>query len=163
MIRAVHFLATAQMLLSGLAPSGAGESARQLARDVGGERAAQVRIEQQLIIRITPGGPGREAPPPLPPPPVAVHLRERKIGGCVPVGAILGVRPESTSRLILFTRDRRLVGADLAKSCNARDFYLGFYMSPTTDGQLCEGRDTIHSRAGATCSVLQVRELVPDN
>jgi hypothetical protein len=62
---------------------------------------------------------------------------------------------------LLFMRDRRLVGADLSRNCAARDFYLGFYVSPTGDGQMCAGRDTIHSRAGATCQIAQFHELIP--
>lgn len=122
----------------------------------------QVRIEQRLIIRITPRAPGRDELASLPQP-VTVRLRERKMAKCLPVAGIAGVKPMSDSRLMLFLRDRRIVGADLAKTCSARDFYLGFYVSQTPDGQLCVGRDQIHSRAGATCLIDRVRELVPDN
>lgn len=122
----------------------------------------QVRIEQRLIIRVTPRAPGRaELAPVAQPPPV--RLRERKMANCVPVSGIAGVRPLSDSRIMLFMRDRRMVGADLAKTCSARDFYLGFYVSQTADGQLCVARDQIHSRAGTTCTIDRVRELIPDD
>lgn len=116
-----------------------------------------------MIIRIAPRPAGRD---PYTAPPIRLaepRLRERKMSRCVPVGSIAGVRIQSVERLLLFMRDRRLVGANLDKSCNAHDFYSGFYVEQTGDGQLCAGRDTIHSRAGATCSISRLRELVADD
>ncbi len=123
----------------------------------------QVRIEQHLIIRIMPGEPvvPRDMPPPVQLPPE--RLRQRRIPPCLPVAAIAGSRPLANNRLLLFMRDHRLIGADLSRNCTARDFYLGFYITPTGDGQLCAGRDTIHSRAGTTCAISEVHELVPAN
>ena len=137
-------------------------SAQILARGLADRDWRQVRIEQRLIIRITPGEPDRELPPPIPLPPPE-RMRERRIPPCVPVAAIAGVRPMANNRLMLFMHDRRLIAADLARNCNARDFYLGFYVSSTPDGLLCAARDTIHSRAGATCMIAEVHELVPRN
>jgi len=133
-----------------------------LAEGLPSDTWAQVRIEQRLIIRITPRAPGRDELASIPQP-VTVRLRERKMASCMPVAGIAGVKPMDDSRLMLFMRDRRIVGANLAKTCSARDFYLGFYVSQTSDGQLCVGRDQIHSRAGTTCVIERVRELVPDN
>ena len=124
----------------------------------------QVQIEQHMIIRITPGNPAilRDIPPPAPQP-LPERLRPRRIAPCLPVAAIAGVRPLANNRLLLFMRDHRLVGADLSRNCTARDFYLGFYVASTGDGLLCAGRDTIHSRAGTTCTITEVHELVPTN
>lgn len=129
----------------------------------------QVRIEQRLIIRIAPRMPGRDSflpPPPLPqivpPQMVQPRFRERKMAKCVAVGAIAGVQVISDQRLLLTMRDRRMIGANLDKACSARDFYSGFYVEQTGDGQLCAGRDTIHSRAGATCMINGLREMIPD-
>jgi hypothetical protein len=124
----------------------------------------QVQIEQHLIIRITPGNPTvmRDIPPPAPAP-LPVRLRERRMAPCVPVSAIAGVRPLASNRLLLIMRDHHLVGADLSRTCAARDFYMGFYVTPTADGQLCAARDTIHSRAGSTCQITEVHEMVPAN
>ena len=123
----------------------------------------QVRIEQHIIIRIAPGysGPWRDAPPPPPMPQQPDHFRRRPMPPCMAVAAIAGVRPMEGNRLMLFMRDRRLVGAELARHCSARDFYQGFYVSANGDGLLCAGRDTIHSRSGATCAIAKVHELVP--
>lgn len=139
-----------------------GQSAQTLGRDLAGRNWHQVRIEQHVIIRITPGDPALLRDLPLPEPqPAPEHMRERRIPPCMPVTMIAGVRPLASNRLLLFLRNRRLIAADLSRNCPARDFYLGFYISPTSDGQLCVGRDTIHSRAGTSCTISQVRELIP--
>jgi hypothetical protein len=122
----------------------------------------QVRIEQRMIIRIAPRMPGQMfAPPPGPPQPPRFY--ERKTDKCLPLTSIAGVQIESQDRLLLITRSRKLIGASLDKACHARDFYSGFYVERNEDGQLCAGRDTIHSRAGANCAITRMRELVPDD
>lgn len=136
----------------------------------------QVRIEQQVIIRVTPRDAGRNAVAPqmLPLQPMqpilqptlpqmrpnAPRFRERKAGKCLPAMGIAAVQPITDGRLMFYMRDRRMLAAGLEKACSARDFYLGFYMSKTPDGQLCVGRDAIHSRAGTTCKLKDVREYV---
>lgn len=128
--------------------------------------AAQVRIEQHIIWRVSPPrGPAREnlmaiGPQGAPPP----KLVERKMGECVPMAAIAGGRPESGSRLLLFLRDRRMVAANLEKACSARDFYSGFYVDkPNADGKLCVDRDRILARSGARCEIASFRQLVADD
>jgi hypothetical protein len=136
----------------------------------------QVRIEQRVIIRINPREPGRDAMAPqilpmqpivqpinpsLRPSTVQIRVRERKTGNCMPATGIAAVQPITDGRLMFYMRDRRMLAAGLEKACSARDFYLGFYMSKTSDGQLCVGRDPIHSRAGTTCKLKDVREYVP--
>lgn len=124
----------------------------------------QVRIEQRTTVRIAP----RAAPPPpnmfidLPRDARedAPRLVERRFGRCMPISAIAGVQYGGGNRLLLFMRDRRLVSAELEKACRARDFYSGFYIDRTEDGQLCVDRDMLHSRAGANCSVRRLRQLV---
>jgi hypothetical protein len=140
------------------------DAAQTLGRELSGKPWHQVSIEQHLIIRITPGGPAvmRDIPPPAPEP-LPMRLRPRRMPPCVPVQAIAGVRPLAGDRLLLILRDHRLVGADLSRTCAARDFYMGFYVTPTADGLLCADRDTIHSRAGSTCTVTHMHEMVPQN
>lgn len=121
----------------------------------------QVRIEQRMIIRIAPRLPGQMVTLPARPR-VQPRFVERKTAKCMPIASIAGVQPESSDRILLMTRNRRLIGASLDKSCRARDFYSGFYVEQNADGQLCAGRDIIHSRAGANCAVTKLRELVPD-
>jgi hypothetical protein len=122
--------------------------------------AQQVRIEQRMVIRITPLGPTREMLAALPQAPLASRFRERKVGKCVPVAGIAGVQIGSDNRLMLFMRDQRMIGASLEKACRARDFYSGFYLERNGDGRLCVDRDMIHSRSGASCAVSRLRQLV---
>lgn len=129
--------------------------------------AGQVRIEQHTTIRIVP------RPIPVPPnvlmepprrPSAVPRVTERNIGRCLPAARIGGVQVEGGNRLILFLRDRRMISAELERSCRARDFYSGFYVEQSADGQLCAGRDTLLSRNGANCKLTRIREIVdPDD
>lgn len=128
----------------------------------------QVRIEQQVTIRISPRpvpmpmnpqslvsdsfqtGGGREGP----------RWVERKFGKCVAVSGIAGVQPGPSNRLILLLRDRRVLSASLDKSCRSRDYYSGFLVAKNADGQLCQGRDDLLARSGASCKVNGFKQLV---
>lgn len=127
-----------------------------------GANVRQVRIEQRVTIRIAPRDPAVRpsmladmAPNAAIPP----RFSERKMGRCVPISGIAAVQATS-GRLLLFMRDQRLVAASLEKTCRARDFYSGFYVERTGDGLLCIERDKLHSRAGASCEVSKLRQLV---
>ena len=138
---------------------------QQLAEGFLPAEAAQVRIEQHIIWRISPiPGPAREAMTAIAPTtPAAARLVERKMGDCVPMSWIAGGRPQGNSRLLLFLRDRRLVAANLEKACSAREFYSGFYVDkPNADGKLCADRDRILARSGARCEISSFRLLVAD-
>lgn len=123
-------------------------------------RAEQVRIEQRVTVRIAPRSLSRQMLADLPVAPLATRFRERKVGKCVPVKGIAGVQIGTDDRLLLFMRDRRLIGANLEKACSARDFYSGFYVDRGGDGKLCVDRDMLHSRSGSTCTVRKLRELI---
>lgn len=122
----------------------------------------QVRIEQRLIVRITPRSPvprqsllaelPQEAAPP--------RLVERKMEDCISVSNIAGVQTTSNDKLLLYLRDHRIVSARLERSCSARDFYSGFYIEQPDDGRLCVNRDKLQSRTGASCEVERLRRLV---
>lgn len=123
----------------------------------------QVRIEQRMQIRITPHGSPPRRPEMfvgIPEPDFEVRFTERKIGKCLSIASIAGVQPEKGTRLLLYTRDRRIVAAELERSCRARDFYSGFYLSRTEDGQLCVDRDTLLTRSGMNCKLTRIRQLV---
>ncbi|HEX8057200.1 MAG TPA: hypothetical protein VF481_11095 [Novosphingobium sp.] len=124
----------------------------------------QVRIEQHMSIRITPLSRPMPVPRPmimdLPGRELAPRMIERNMGRCVAVSNISGVQPDNGGRLILFLRDRRMVSAVLERACRARDFYSGFYIERTNDGQLCVDRDTLLSRSGANCKLTRIRQLV---
>ena len=119
----------------------------------------QVRIEQHMTIRISPGMP----------PDVILDMREdvanpryveRGMSRCVALGGIAAVQGGEANRLILFMRDQKIVSATLEKACDPRDFYSGFYLTPQPDGMLCANRDTLQSRSGAHCRVRRLRALV---
>jgi len=120
----------------------------------------QVRIEQRVIIRIAPSSPrvveqsmariAREAE----------DYREERSADCVPIGSIAAVYPSRENRLLLFMHDRRVLSAALERTCHAEDFYSGFYVERSDDGQLCSRRDQLQSRAGASCRVTRLNRLV---
>ena len=127
----------------------------------GEQTAHQVRIRQQIMIRVSPR---RSSTREL----VADWRRvlpqryeQRKIGKCLPARSIVAVQTVSSRDLLLYLSDNRMIRAQLGKWCNARDFYLGFYIEPTEDGELCVGRDTLRARNGATCKIGAIRQLVP--
>jgi hypothetical protein len=120
--------------------------------------ANQVRIEQRMTIRIAP-----RAPSPRPfvlDGPNFPHFTERNIGRCLPIAGIVGVQPGGGDRLMLFMRDRRTVSLGLEKSCRAQDFYSGFYVERSPDGQICVDRDRLQSRSGANCALTRIRQIV---
>ena len=124
--------------------------------------ANQVRIERRVIVRISP-----RTPPAQSFAPTSVQTRapvrfvSRPMEDCLPVSAIAGVRADTGNRLLLYLRDRRLVSAQLERSCSARDYYSGFYFEQNDDGRLCVGRDRLLSRTGAKCSLSAMAQLVP--
>lgn len=139
---------------------------RRLADSFLPPEAGQVRIEQRIIWRIAPmPGPTRQSLTAIAPTaPSAPRLVERKMGECLQMSAIAGGQPQRGSRLLLFLRDRRLIAADLEKSCSARDFYSGFYVDkPNEDGKLCADRDRILARNGARCEIAKFRLLVAED
>jgi len=144
------------------ANSGEFHSFRVIAESFRISAVHQARIEQQMTIRITPRTttvrpnmlmdlPSREIGP---------RFVERRIGKCVAVSGISGVQPEGGQELIFYMRDRKIISAQLERSCRSRDFYSGFYLSRSSDGKLCVDRDTLQSRSGANCKLTRIRQLV---
>lgn len=122
----------------------------------------QVRIEQRVVVRISPA-PSRartEMLAELPRRPLPTTFAEVEHAGCVPVNDIVGVQPTSDNRLLFFTRQRQVLAAALEPSCVASSFYSGFYVERSSDGRLCVARDELQSRAGAACEVAQFTRLV---
>lgn len=128
----------------------------------------QVRIEQRLIIRVPRQSLSRSALAPMPAPrraepPELPKFERRKIGKCVAMRDVTGVRVIDDDMLVLFTRDRKMIEAQLERSCSAREFYQGFYMERSGDGRLCVDRDMIQARSGSKCEVERLRQLVPED
>jgi hypothetical protein len=119
----------------------------------------QVRIEQRVIIRIAPSSPQRMEQSLAQLNRRSERFEEERLGECVPINMIAAVAPQE-NRLLLFMRDRRILSAVLERACNPEDFYAGFYIE-RQDGRLCERRDRLQSRAGASCRVTRLNRLVP--
>ncbi|MCB2064479.1 MAG: hypothetical protein KDE25_13755 [Novosphingobium sp.] len=127
--------------------------------------AGQVRIEQTLRIRISPQRTAQtsQARPDMlvgvPQRAIGSSFDERRIGRCLTISSISGVQPNGGNDLILYLRDRRMVRAQLERSCRSREFYSGFYVAGG-DGRLCVDRDTLQSRSGSNCKLAEIRQLV---
>ena len=170
MVQLIALLAPVALLGSGMSAgavlhAGAGRIGRvQMPDPVSALPARQVRIEQGFSIRIAPSAP-------MMPPQMLLELErdgapdgaftaaDRRIGHCVPVNAIAGVRAGQHNRLLLFMRDDRIVSAALEKACSAADFYSGFYIDHSGDGLLCVNRDRLQSRSGSNCQIRRLRLL----
>lgn len=118
----------------------------------------QVSIEQRVIIRIAPSTPQRVEQSLAQLNRRTDRFEEVRLGECVPINMIAAVAPQD-NRLLLFMRDRRILSAALERACNPEDFYSGFYIE-RRDGRLCERRDRLQSRAGASCRVTRLNRLV---
>ncbi|GAA4040218.1 hypothetical protein [Parerythrobacter jejuensis] len=121
----------------------------------------QVRIERRVVIRVSPARPSNAAVLADLPRRFPDRFAERKMGKCFPMRSVAAVQTGGASRLILFLRDRRMISAQLEKACRARDFYSGFYVEPSDDGNLCINRDKLQSRTGAKCELSRIRQMVP--
>ncbi len=125
----------------------------------------QIVIEQQLIIRVpaqrsslnnfgaAPVGEMRARQVPM-------EWKEKKAPKCVAMRNILGMQAAQRDSIDIITRQKQRLRAQLNRGCRALDFYAGFYMQGTKDGQLCEDRDQIHARTGAKCEIDKFRLLV---
>jgi len=139
-------------------------SASNLLETFGNSRTAnQVRIKRSVTIRITPYRQSNRNSllAQLPRRGVARDYEEREMESCVPVSGIAGVQTMTGNQLLLFLRDERIINLNLARGCEARDFYSGFYVERNDDGRLCVKRDLLQSRSGAKCEVERMRLLVP--
>ncbi|MDK2761586.1 MAG: hypothetical protein KYX64_09550 [Sphingopyxis sp.] len=125
----------------------------------------QLVIEQQLIIRV----PAQRSPinnftaGPMPSRrevQLPIIWKEKKAPKCVPMRSIMGMQAAQRDSIDLITRQKQRLRAQLNRGCRALDFYAGFYMEGTKDGQLCEGRDQIHARTGAKCEIDKFRWMV---
>lgn len=128
----------------------------------GDQNVQQVRIEQRVTIRISPQRQSNRNSllAQLPQRGLRTSFEEREMERCVPMSGISGVQTGTGNRLLLFLRDDRIVSINLERACRARDFYSGFYIERSEDGQLCVGRDELQSRSGAKCEVERMRQLV---
>jgi len=126
------------------------------------QTANQVRIEQRVIIRISPARQSNRNPllAQLPQNGLNTQFEEREMDRCLPISRIVGVQTGTGNRLLLFLNDQQIVSVTLERACRARDFYSGFYIEQNEDGRLCVDRDELQSRSGAKCDIERMRQLV---
>ena len=129
----------------------------------GGQTARQVRIDQRVIVRISPArrSERNNLLARLPRNSLNTRFEEREMDRCLPVSQIAGVQTGTGNRLLLFLNNQRIVSVNLERACRARDFYSGFYVERSDDGQICVDRDELQSRSGAKCEVERMSQLVP--
>ena len=143
----------------------ASETANPLDAFHGGQAWRQFRIEQRVIIRISPQPEANRNSllAQLPARGLTTRFEEREMERCLPVNRISGVQTGNGNRLLLFLNDNRIVSVNLERACRAREFYSGFYVEKSEDGQICVDRDELQSRSGARCEVERMRQLVAVN
>jgi hypothetical protein len=115
---------------------------------------AQVMIREQILIRV----PNRPVARPSHPP---IEWKEDKGPKCVAMNSISGAGLVGQNSVDLILRDRSRIRAKLEKSCPALDYYYGFYIRPSGDGQVCADRDSVRSRMGGECEIEKFRSLSP--
>jgi hypothetical protein len=115
---------------------------------------AQLIIRERVIIRV-PAQPAPAVPP-------RIKLKEKKGPRCLPMSGVAGAAVIEQDSVDLILKGGSRVRARFESSCPALDYYSGFYILPTRDGQICADRDSIHTRAGGECQITRFRALVPD-
>ncbi len=113
-------------------------------------QSVQYSVHQRIIIRV-----------PRVEPVKPVEWRETKASRCTPLDGIAGAAFLKAGSVDLVFSDGRRLRAKFADDCPAIDFYSGFYIRPTADGQVCARRDAVRSRSGAACEIRTLRRLVP--
>jgi len=118
---------------------------------------AQVMIREQILIRVP--SRFRQAQQMAE---EQIDWKEKKGPKCVPMKLISGATLLSENSVDLIFKDKSRVRAKLEQSCPALDYYYGFYIRPTKDGQICADRDTIRSRMGGECGIDKFKLLRAD-
>jgi hypothetical protein len=116
-----------------------------------------ITIHQQIIVRVAPAGaPGAAGLSQM------VRWEEHRGPRCIDPRRILGAAHLSQDSVDLIFRDNTRMRARLEGRCPALDFYLGFYMPRSADGQICADRDSIRSRTGGECQIERFRTLTAE-
>ena len=122
----------------------------------GASGGSSVTVRQQLIIRVQRGT--RRVPPPGA---SLIEWRESRGPRCVPASRIAGATLLGQNSVDLILRDHSRLRARLERRCPALDYYYGFYVNATEDGQICADRDLIRSRVGGQCRIEDFLVLTP--
>lgn len=122
-------------------------------------QTGQFSFHQRIIVRV-PRMPGDDAQAPAASRAPARWV-EKNTRKCVPLETLVGASVPTAESVDLVANDGSRMRARFADDCAALDFYSGFYIRPTSDGQVCAKRDVIRSRSGGTCRIEELRRLVP--
>jgi hypothetical protein len=145
------FAAAGALLLFAFGGIDAGQGREPRTRPVQG---GSITVRQQIIIRV-PAGVRRVTPAGQ----SLIRWEEHRGPRCVPANRIVGAASLGQDRVDLIFRDNSRIRARLERRCPALDFYRGFYVNATEDGQICAERDSIRSRGGAACQIDRFRSL----
>ena len=113
---------------------------------------AQLTIRQHIILRMpaAPRAPAAASP---------IAWEESRGPRCVRMNSIAGAALVGRNSVDLVLRDNSRIRAQLESSCPALDYYYGFYVNGTQDGQICADRDSVRSRMGGQCEIERFRAL----
>lgn len=89
----------------------------------------------------------------------APEFKEHKGPKCVAVGDIAGATLGKPGRVDLMMDNGTRLRAKLDGDCKPLDYYTGFYIRPAADGLICQDRDAIRMRSGATCEIEGFKSL----
>lgn len=117
-------------------------------------REAQVLIQQQVIVRV-PRLPSAQMRP--------IVWKEGKKGPkCIALATLAGALITQPRSIDLVLQGGSRIRAQIDKRCPSLDFYSGFYLKPTADGQICADRDSLRTRGGRACEIDRFRTLIAE-
>jgi hypothetical protein len=129
-----------------------------------GVQMAQVIIRERIVVRIPRVSPAPVAASRMAAPVAATPVWvEKKAPDCVAMASLTGASVDRGGQVDLIVGEKgkaKRLRAKLDDDCPTLDFYSGFYLRQTADGQVCARRDSIRSRSGARCAITGFRTLV---
>ena len=138
----------------------AAPAAAMVQSDLDGVDVAQMSIHERIIVRV----PRMSHRPPASTPAktsaaTAPAFKEHKGPKCVAVGDIAGAALGKPGVVDLMMDNGTRLRAKLDGDCKPLDYYTGFYIRPAADGLICQDRDAIRMRSGATCEIEGFKSL----
>lgn len=114
---------------------------------------SQITVQQTLIVKM-PKRPVKQKP---------IKWKARRGPKCIAMTSIAGAAVVADDAIDLVMRGGQRLRAQFSSRCPALDYYSGFYVLPTEDGQICADRDIIRTRSGGQCEIERFRKLEIDD